>query len=208
MVVLRADFLLSLSDRAGLFAAGMREQTGSYGNLLHDAIDERLVVLADGNAPGSVLHRRTDQLLASSEAAPYTSDTTVGWLGTRGTVAPWKGQRLSWTGSLQGGELHQVTAGIRGSPVVIAQQVRLQGELVSLRWESELGRRVSAGASFLYLSGGRMPGVGLGASDSIVPASGTYRGFLGVSPYVTETNSSSRVVCRNPTPTASPMHQG
>jgi hypothetical protein len=33
-----------------------------------------------------------------------------------------------------------------------------------------------------------MPRVGLSAADAVTPASGTYRGFVGVSPYLTETN--------------------
>ena len=45
-------------------------------------------------------------------------------------------------------------------------------------WETDLGERLSAGASFLYLSGGR----------AAATRGGAYDGFLGIAPFVTATN--------------------
>jgi len=185
LVVFRADFLPSLFEHAGVFAAGMRERAGGMGNVLRNAVEERLVAVAAGSEPATPLHRAANQLLAATQAADYQSDASLGWAGTSGRLATWAGQRLGWTAALLGGEIHSAST---GGGVVVAEHVRLQGRLASLRYDAELGRGVSAGLSFLYLSGGELPRATLGSAGVIDPATGTYRGFVAVAPYLTETN--------------------
>ncbi len=109
VVVLRADYLPSLFDHAGLFAALLRERTGGFANVFRGAIEERLVLVATGYAPGTAVHRQANQLLAATASARYCSETTLGWLGTSGTLTPWKGHRFGWTAGVLRGELREVT---------------------------------------------------------------------------------------------------
>lgn len=183
MAVLRADWLPSLFERAGLFAAGLRVRGEGLENLFRGAIQERLVVVATENEPGTRLHQRASQLLAATGAAPLAADGTLGWLGTSGLLTVGKAQRLSFTGALVGGEIQRVTAG--RAAAALAEKVSLRGQLASLRYQAELGGHVGAGASFLFLSGGELPRVAR-HSAGVVPAAGVYRGFLGVSPYLDE----------------------
>jgi hypothetical protein len=186
VLALRADYLPSLFDHAGLFAALLRERTGSFANVFRGAIEERLVLAASQHDPGTAAHRLANQLLAATAGAPYDSETSLGWLGTSGTLTPRKGHRLGWTAAVLRGDLHRVKAG--GAGLILADGVQLRGQLASLRWDGDLGRGLSGGASLLYLSGGEMPRATLDEAGEVTPATGTYRGFVGIAPYLTETN--------------------
>lgn len=185
MAVVRIDYLPSLFERAGIFVAGLRERSDGLALVFQRAAEERLVQVADENAPGTVLHQRASQLLALSASTPFASQGSVGWLGTSGKLTPWKGHRLAWTAALMGGEIEKVTLGTRA--ISLAERVALRGQMASLRWETDLGD-LGLGASFLYLSGDELPPVRLDADQGVVPFTGVYRGFLGVSPYLTETS--------------------
>jgi hypothetical protein len=185
MALVRLDYLPSLFERAGIFAAGLRERSDDLATVFGRALEERLVQVADDNAPGTLLHQRAGQLLALSASTPYASEGTLGWLGTSGKLTPWKGQRLAWTAALMGGQIDRVRLGVRD--VVLAERVAMRGRMASLRYETDLGD-VGLSAWFLYLSGDELPPVRLDANRRVVPFTGVYRGFLGVSPYLTETS--------------------
>ena len=185
MVVARVDYLPSLFERAGVFAAGMRDRSDSLAGPIRSTIEERLVQVATENAAGSTLHRRASQLLALSSSMPYASEGALGWLGTSGRVTPWKGQRLSWTAALLGGRIDRVTVGERSN--LVAERISLRGQLASLRYETDV-HGVGVSASFLFLSGDELPRLSVDPGGQAAPFSGVYRGFLGASPFLTETN--------------------
>lgn len=186
VAVVRADFLPSLFERAGVFFAGLRDRSGSLGELVRGSVVEWGV----GNlvrATGTAGEPAAAQFLARSLAAPLESDASIGWLGTSGNLAPLRGQRLAWTLALQGGTLHALTSRTATGTVVLDEDVPLRGRLASVRWDSDLGDKVSAGAFFLYLSGG-LPPVRGPAGNALPGRDGTYDAFLGVAPFVTATN--------------------
>jgi len=186
MLAVRADFLPSLFERAGLFLAVHRDRSGGMAELLRDALVERLATQILRAAPTD--QRAADEQLAVLEAAPAASEATLAWLGTSGSLAPWRGQRFAWTGATLRGRVDRIEAAIRldptRPPATLAQDLGLEGYLASARWEVDLARRLTAGASFLLLSGGALPRSGGIPS----PLGGTYHGFIGVSPFVTQTN--------------------
>lgn len=186
VVVARAAFLPSLFEHAGVFAAGLRDRTGSVAELVRGSVVEWGVgTLA--RAAGTAAEPAAAQFLARSLAAPLESDASMGWVGTSGSLAPLRGQRLGWTLALQGGTLHELTAANPAGEVVLDEDVPLRGRLASVRWDSDVGDRVTAGAFFLYLSGGLPPVRGAGGNG--LPGRGdSYDAFLGISPFVTATN--------------------
>jgi len=184
MLVVRADYLPSLFERAGLFAAGLRERSDSLAGIFKATVEERLVQVASENPEATALHRRANQLLALSSSMSYASEGTLGWVGTSGRILPVKGQRLSWTAALLGGRIERVSLG-QGS--ALAERISLRGQMASFRYQLDL-RGVGVTASFLFLSGDELPRLKLDAGQQVMPLTGTYRGFLGVSPYLTETN--------------------
>ncbi|HET8734870.1 MAG TPA: hypothetical protein VFM45_13975, partial [Anaeromyxobacteraceae bacterium] len=184
MLAVRADFLPSLFERAGLFAALLVDRSGGGAEVLRGALAERLVTALGEVSPGTADYRQRSRDLARTLSERLDGDLTLAWLGTSGSLLPARGQRLAWTAAFSTGEIGGVTApDVEGEPLVLAREIALRGRLASARWETDLGERASAGASLLYLSGGALPGYGDGA-----PVQGSYRGFLGVSPFVTETN--------------------
>lgn len=183
MLVARADFLPSLFERAGLFAALLLERDGGA-ELLRAPLAERLLVALREAAPGTAAYRRLSRDLARTLSERLEGDATLGWLGTSGSLLPARGHRLAWTAAVLAGEVRSVTAPDGdGEPLVVSGEVGLRGRMAAVRWNTDLGERVAAGASLLYLSGGALPAGSEGA-----PAGATYRGFLGVAPFVTETN--------------------
>lgn len=186
VVIARADFLPSLFERAGFFAAALRDRSGSIAELVRSSVVEWSV----GNLSrsfGTSAEPSADRLLALALSAPLESDASLGWLGTSGSLAPLRGQRLGWTLALQGGTLHRLTSTGLGGTGVWDEDVPLRGRLASARWDSDLGDKVSAGAFFLYMSGG-LPPV-RGPRGSSIPGRDTsYDAFLGISPFVTATN--------------------
>jgi hypothetical protein len=190
MLVLRADYLPSLFERAGLFAAALRDRTGSVGELFRSGLGETLATRLADEALGSDRFRATSVALAETLSATLESDATALWLGTSGSLAVGRGHRLSWTAAAMGGHVEHVS---RAGGATLAEDVRLRGGMASARWESGLGDRILVSGELLFLSGAQplTPTVEPGSQPGtvrVVPATGTYGGFLGVSPFVTFTN--------------------
>jgi hypothetical protein len=179
LVAVRADFLPSLFERAGLFVAAHRDRTGSVAELFRGALVERLVGEASAAPAGSAEHVQANHRLAAVLGQRLGSDATMVWAGTSGKLTPRRGHRLAWTAGLLRGRIDRVSTGT-ATEIPLAEDVRLDGRLASAAWNVDLGERVGAGAFFLYLSGGTFP-----AGQA---ATGTYGGFLGVDPFVTATN--------------------
>jgi len=186
MFAARVEYLPSLFEHAGVFVAGLRERAGSLASVYRGAVEERLVVAAEGSEPGTALHRRAGQLLAAASAATLRSDATLGWLGTSGKLTVGKGHRLSWTAALLAGTVRSVDADRRAT--ALAEDLDLRGELAMARWDLDLAPTLSAGAEVLFLSGGALPRATLDGEGRLRPASGVYRAFMGVSPYLAETS--------------------
>jgi len=175
----RADWLPSLFEHAGLFAAAHRDRTGSVAELFRGALVERHVAFLDEAPSGSEAYRDANHRLAALLGQKLESDATMLWAGTSGRLSPWRGQRVGWTAALVRGRIDHVTTGTLAA-LTLAEDVRLDGRLLSATWNADLGEDFGLGASFLYLSGGTFP-----AGPN---ATGTYGGFLGIAPFVTATN--------------------
>jgi len=186
VAVIRADFLPSLFEHAGVFVAGLRDRTGSIAELVRGSVVEWGVgnLARSLGTPGEA---QAGHLLASVLAAPLESDASIGWLGTSGSLAPLRGQRLGWTLALQGGTLHHLSSTGAAGAQSLDEDVPLRGRLASLRWDSDLGSRAQAGAFFLYLSGG-LPPVRGPAGSALPGRDSSYDAFLGIAPFITATN--------------------
>jgi hypothetical protein len=186
VLALRADWLLSLFEHAGVFMAFHRDRTGSVAELFRSAIVEQTVGRLDQEDQGTLAYKEAANLLARVLDRPMTSSASTTWLGTSGSLAPWSGGRVGWTGALLAGRVDRVGAGPNGEATV-AQDVTLRGRLVSLTLEQGLGERCTLSGSFLWISGGNFPSTHR-EGTATVPGTGSYGGFLGISPYVPATN--------------------
>ena len=178
-LAVRADWLPSLFEHAGVFLAAHRDRTGSIAELFRGALVERLVTVVEQAPPDSAELVAANHRLAAVLGQRLESDASMAWAGTSGRLLPWRGQRLGWTAALLRGQIDRVATG-SATELVLAHDVKLDGRLLSVTWDSDLGKRVRLGAFFLYLSGGTFPA----GQDT----TGSYGGFLGIAPFITATN--------------------
>jgi hypothetical protein len=186
MAAVELSWLPSLFESVGVFAAVMRDRTGSVAEALRGQNVERSAVrLARAQAePGITLREReAAYLLAGALATEYRSEATLVWLGTSGGLSPWRGQRLSFTAAALEGEVSSISVPL----AVLVRDVALHGRAARVAWDVDLPAALSAGASFLWLSGGTFP-VASYQAGQLVPGTGEYGGFLGVRPFIPHTN--------------------
>jgi len=138
------------------------------------------VVRLAGEVEGTPGYAGAARYLARVLTAAPTAEATLAWAGTTGSVAPFRGQRLSWTAAVMTGSIDRLRTDPTGAPL---PDVPLSGRALSLRWEASAGDRVSVTPWFLYLSGDRPP-----TEKARLGLPPGYAGFLGIAPYVTATN--------------------
>jgi hypothetical protein len=177
-LAVRADWLPSLFEHAGLFVAAHRDRTGSVAELFRGAlVERRLGELGQATTESDLV--AANHRLARVLGQRLQSDATMAWAGTSGRLSLGGGHRLGWTAALLRGRIDSVATGdVTALP--LAHDVQLDGRLLSTTWDAQLGERARLGAFFLYLSGGTFP-----AGQN---ATGEYRGFLGIAPFITATN--------------------
>ncbi len=176
MLALRADYLPSLFEHAGLFLALYHDSTDSVGELFRGSIAESSVTQLGGTVPGSLAFKLEEQALARRLGAPIDSDANLAWLGTSGSLGLFRA-KLDWTGALCLGRATILLADARESSGPIF------GELAHVRLRTGLLREVEVGGFFLFLSGDLPP---IEKARRGLPQ--RYGGFLGIAPFITDTN--------------------
>lgn len=180
VLLLRADWLPSLFEHAGLFLAARRDSTGSVATLFRGALVEDAVVRLAALGPGQPGYAAQAEYLLRVLAGSSTAEATLAWFGASGSLVPFAGQRFTFTAALQGGELIRLGTTAGGPP---ARNVRLTGQALSLRWDWSPADWLTVSPWFLYLSGDRPP-----TEKARLGLPGGYSGFLGVTPFVSATN--------------------
>jgi hypothetical protein len=197
VVSLRADWLPSLFEHAGLFAAAWRDRSGGVAGLFRDGYVEDAATRLRALSPGEAGYAEASQALATALTVAPSGEATLAWFGTSGSLAPWRGHRLRWTAAALRGELRRSGAagagggtgsggagpgGPGGGPATPVD-VPLEGSALHLRWEWSPARWLTLAPWFLYISGDRTP-----AEKERLGLPAGYSGFLGAVPFVTLTN--------------------
>jgi hypothetical protein len=178
LLAMGVDWLPSLFERAGLFAAFHRDRTGGVAELFRGAIVESAAVAMSGLTPGTIAYADASRVLAATLDRPLESDATLAWFGTSGSLLPWRGHRVSWTAALLTGRIQRLGVA-QGESIT---DIPLRGAAARLRWEVELADWLTVAATGLYLSGDRPP-----TEKRRLGLPQGYDGFLGVTPWITET---------------------
>ncbi|HEX7622170.1 MAG TPA: hypothetical protein VF400_01265, partial [Anaeromyxobacteraceae bacterium] len=176
MLVLRADWLPSLFEHAGIFLAAFRDRSDSLAPLFQASLAESGALRLGRATLGTPDYRALSRALAAVLGSDRHSDGTLVWLGTSGSLRVLGPLRLDWTGAVERGRL---TLGSGAAQV----QSDVRGQLGWLRLRGDASRTLELSAFFLYLSGDLPPDE---RARRGLPAQ--YGGFLGVAPYVTTTN--------------------
>jgi hypothetical protein len=188
MLAVHADFLPSLFEHAGLFAAFFRDRSNQLVELFRGSLAEPSVVRLQSSSPGSADYIAESRLLTLQLDRPFTGDADVGWAGTSGSLTIGRA-RLELTAALAFGEvtIPDVTL-VTVSADAVRTQTRYQpttlfGQLARLRLGVPIGEAFHLDGFFLFLSGDVPP-----AEKAREGSAARYGGFLGVSPFITETN--------------------
>lgn len=176
MVALRADYLPSLFEHAGAFAAYAHDESGAVSDLFRAADQEAAAVRLLETAPGTLAYRQASAALAVLTALPPQGTSDLLWAGLSGHLALGEEHELSWTGALLFGRVRvPLPSGLVTVPV--------SGRLGRLRYRLAAARDLRAGAFLVYQSGDLPP-----QERRLLALPDRYAGFLGVAPFVTETN--------------------
>jgi hypothetical protein len=178
VMLLRADWLPSLFEHAGLFVAARHDRTSAVSELFRGALIEDSVTRLAGLAPGDPGYAPAAQRLAATLASAPTSDSTALWAGTSGVLSTFDHQRLSWTLAALRGRVNTLSTAL-----FTLTDLPLSGAAAWLRYQVSPADWLSVSPWFLYLSGDRPP-----TEKARLGLPAGYGGFLGVTPYLTATN--------------------
>jgi hypothetical protein len=180
LFLVEAGWQVSLFERVGLFVAARRDRADGVALLFRGARLEDAALGLAGLTVGTPGYKAQAAYLTRVLSQRPASDATLGWVGTSGTLVPWRGHRVSWTGALLGGRIARLDA---APGVTVAEDVPLSGQAASVRWAWSPLDWLGLTPWFLYLSGDRSP-----YERRRLSLAGGYGGFLGVTPFLTATN--------------------
>jgi hypothetical protein len=179
MLALRADYLPSLFEHAGLFVALFRDRSDTLADLFRGSISEASVVKLRGPTAVTPEYNSEQRTLAAAQGSLLESDGWLGWTGTSGSLAV-LGAKLDWTGALGFGRF---AIRLPLLPSLEASSTSVLGQLAHVRLRARAGREMELGGFFLYLSGDLPP-----TEKRRLGLPERYGGFLGISPFITATN--------------------
>jgi len=180
LVLVEADWQVSLFERVGLFAAARRDRAGGVAQLFQGARLESAVLGLADRTPGTIGYRAQSLYLTRVLLKPPTSDATLAWAGLSGALVPFRNHRLTFAGVVSWGTIHSLDA---ASGDTVLEEVPLSGQAAQVRWAWSPADWLAVTPWFLYLSGDRSP-----YEKRRLALDGGYAGFLGVTPFVTATN--------------------
>jgi hypothetical protein len=177
MLALRADYLPSLFEHAGIFLAFFRDRTDTLADLFRGSFAEPSVLALRGQSVGTPGFAREQVTLAITQSSPLESDGWLGWTGTSGSLAV-LGAKLDWTGALGFGRFT-----IRLPSLELQSPASVFGQLAHVQLRARASRELELGGFFLFLSGDLPP-----TEKTRLGLPERHGGFLGISPFITDTN--------------------
>ena len=173
----------SLGEHLGLWGAWSRDATGDAAGILEQGTIGNLVGELEATAPSTAAYRATSRRLASLLSAPNRGTTSLAWAGVSGRLEPSTRTEVRFTaGACFGTVGTTAPSGALGAgPVPV--DVPTLGWLLSARFTLQPGSGFTLSPFLIWMTGGSPP-----SSQAIIAGSGSWSGFLAMSPYVTATN--------------------
>lgn len=175
-----AEWTPSLGEWVGLWGAWSSDTTGDAATILQQGLVEGQVVELTATAPGSVAYRAASRRLAVLLNSPGSGTTSLGWVGASGRLEPSTWSEIRFTLGVALGTVG-TTAASGGTATSV--EVPVTGWLLAARGTVQPGSGFTLSPFFIWLTGDSPP-----SSQQIASGSGTWGGFLAISPYITATN--------------------
>ena len=179
-VAFTAEWTPSLGEWVGLWGAWSSDATGDAASILQQGLVEGQVVELEATTPGSVAYRAASRRLAVLLNSPEGGTTSLGWAGVSGRLELSSSSEVRFTAGAAFGTVG-TTAASGGAAVPV--EVPALGWLLSARLTVQPGSGFTLSPFFIWLTGDSPP-----SSQQIASGSGTWGGFLAISPYITATN--------------------
>jgi hypothetical protein len=182
VVAATAEWTPSLGEWVGLWGAWSADGTGDAAAILRQGLVENQVVELEATAPGSAAYRAASRRLAVLLDQQGGGNSSLGWLGASGRLelGGWGDVRFA-AGAAFGTVGSAATSG-QGTTTPAAS-VGALGWLLSARLTGNPGSGFTISPFFIWLTGDSPP-----STQQIANGSGTWNGFLAISPYITATN--------------------
>jgi hypothetical protein len=175
-----AEWTPSLGEWVGLWGAWSSDANGDAASILQQGLIENDVVELQRTTPGSVAYRAASRRMANLLTAPTRGSSSLGWIGASGRLELSSWSEVKFTAGVAFG-----TVGTFGSTAVAATPVDVPtvGWLLSGRLVVQPGSGFTICPFFIWLTGDASP-----STQQILAGSGSWGGFLAISPYITATN--------------------
>ncbi|HET8723478.1 MAG TPA: hypothetical protein VFM53_04680 [Anaeromyxobacteraceae bacterium] len=178
VVAATAEWTPSLGEWVGVWGAWSRDASGDAASVLRQGLVQNQVLELLQTSPGSAAYRAASRRLAVLQNASTTGTSNLGWLGASGRLdlAGWGDVRFT-LGAAFG------TVGSAAGAAGGSASVPVLGWLATARLTAQPGGGWTLSPFLIWLTGDSLP-----STQQILSGSGTWNGFLAISPYVTATN--------------------
>jgi hypothetical protein len=180
VVAATAEWTPSLGEWVGLWGAWSSDSTGDAAAILEQGLVENDVVELLRTTPGSIAYRAASRRMANLLTSPSRGSSSLGWIGASGRLELSTWSEVKFTAGVAFG-----TVGTYGSTALAATPVDVPalGWLLSARVVAQPGGGFTISPFFIWLTGDATP-----STQQVLSGSGTWGGFLAISPYITATN--------------------
>jgi len=179
-VAMTAEWTPSLGEWIGVWGAWSSDATGDAASILQQGVVENEVLELLATSPGSAAYRAASRRLAVLLNSPGSGTTSLGWTGVSGRLELSPRAEVRFTAGAAFGTVG--TTAVSGN-VATPAQVSTLGWLLSARLTVQPGSGFTLSPFFIWLTGDSPP-----SSQQIASGSGSWGGFLAISPYITATN--------------------
>jgi hypothetical protein len=179
-VAMTAEWTPSLGEWVGIWGAWATDRSGDAAAVLRQGLVEGQVVELEATTPGSVAYRAASRRLAVLLNTPGSSTTSLGWAGVSGRLELSSWSEVRFTAGAAFGTVGATSA---SGGAAASVEVPALGWLLSARLTVQPGSGFTVSPFFIWLTGDSSP-----SSQQIASGSGSWGGFLAISPFITATN--------------------
>lgn len=180
VVTATAEWTPSLGEWVGIWGAWSSDSTGDAATILRQGLVENGVVELQRTTPGSVAYRAASRRMANLLTAPTQGSSSLGWIGVSGRLELSSWSEVKFTAGAAFGTVATVTPTATSTT---SADVPTLGWLLSGRLVAQPGSGFTVSPFFVWLTGDSSP-----STQQILSGSGSWGGFLAISPYITATN--------------------
>jgi hypothetical protein len=179
-LAMTAEWTPSLGEWVGIWGAWSSDRTGDASAILQQGQVEGQVIELEATTPGSAAYRAASRRLAVLLNTAPGGSTSLGWAGVSGRLELSSRSEVRFTAGAAFGTVGTTSAS-GGTAATV--EVPALGWLLSARLTLQPGSGFTVSPFFIWLTGDSPP-----SSQQIASGSGTWGGFLAISPYITATN--------------------